>query len=699
MIRRFLVPLMMIAMVAQPLVAAAETSLDVPLLGKRSLVRLGAIPNPVTETGLALGQQLFDALDKQDPALMAQTIPQLDKLGKEETVGGASSAMKWLVNAWLQAREAGSNAAPARPALEQAFYDYFLADNGKNLKEYLQRKYRAANFKPTDDPEKHLKRGTFLEDMLMFNNPARAQWEPTDQVLEVIGGFKSEVHKVIDLGAGFGYFSEKIANTLGPDATVYAADTEESYVEQLREFIKTYQIKGIQPLVSKSDDISVPQKTDMVFIASLYHVLYTWSLPQQRDAFMKTLNTTLRPGGYLVVLDNRDNDGVSLHNSFLDKDLAIAQLYFYGFELVKSEDLSPYRYVLVFRKSAPDAPKPPSYANAAGASAITVSNTSSVVHIGSLDSFDITPAGIAAAKLMMKAVTDSDPVSARAAIEAYDKLIPNENFGGEYTALQWVAQYIAGSDQEKQELTKDPLAAEFLAYLSKDDYKTLKSYLARKYKLEAPKITVEEATDEKTREIGIVRRQSLEDFILFNNPRRESWEKSSRIMELLPIKPGDTIVDIGSGPGFYSFKFADRVGPQGKVYAFDTKEVHIEYIKELVKKWGLSNLVATASKENGFQIPEPGTADMVYMCSLYHILYAVMSQSERDGMIDGIVKALKPGGKFVVVDNGPVVEGKLPYHGPYIRQELITTQLAAYGFKLESSEQIIPQRYLMVFTH
>ncbi len=696
--RSVLVVPMMIGLALSPLASLASQALEVPLSGHRSMIRLGAIPNPAAEDARAVAQGLFDALEQKDPARVSKAMGQLQALAKTENVGGGNSAMQWLARAWLESRDAESELARTRPVMEQAYFDYFLADDAKHLKEYLQRKYRAGDF-TLKDPETHLVRGTFLEDMLMFNNPMRSDWDATERVLEIVADLKPQVRRVIDLGAGFGYFSQKLAETLGPESIVHAVDTQKDYVEQLRQFVKQYNIEGVRPVVSTPEDINVQEETDLVFIASLYHVLYGWSQPGQRNAFMETLNKTLRPGGYLVVLDNRDNDGVSLHNSFLSKDFAIAQLYFYGFELVRSEDLSPYRYALVLKKAAPEPPKQPVFTQSEQSALIRVDSSDSVVHIGSLDSFDITPSGVAAAKLLMRALNDSDMQSARAAIDLYENLIPSENFGGEYTALQWVAQYLAGSEETRQSMTEDPLSAEFLAYLAEDDYAPLKLYVEKKYKLAAPQVSVEEALDEKTREIGIIRRQALEDFILFNNPRRESWEKSSKILDALPLSSGDTVVDLGSGPGYFSFKFADKVGPEGQVHAFDTKDSHIDYLNSLTKKWEIGNIRASVSSTEGFEIPQPGSADMVFMCSLYHILYAVSSQTERDGMIASTIKALKPGGRFAIVDNGPVDQGKLPYHGPYIRQELIRAQLEAYGFKFESIEQVIPQRYLMVFSH
>src|SRR5262245_36260406 len=68
---------------------------------------------------------------------------------------------------------------------------------------------------------------------------------------------------------------------------------------------------------------------------------------------------------------------------------------------------------------------------------ITISNRMSLIHLGSLDSFDITKGGKEAAGLILKFLEKGDRDSARIALDIYKKIIPDENFGGEYTALQW----------------------------------------------------------------------------------------------------------------------------------------------------------------------------------------------------------------------------------------------------------------------
>jgi SAM-dependent methyltransferase len=89
--------------------------------------------------------------------------------------------------------------------------------------------------------------------------------------------------------------------------------------------------------------------------------------------------------------------------------------------------------------------------------------------------------------------------------------------------------------------------------------------------------------------------------------------------------------------------------------------------------------------------------DHAFMCSLYHIIYGVFSEPVRSKLVNSIRDVLKPGGRLIIVDNGPVEDYNLPYHGPFITKELIIYQLAYYGFTLEKYEQIIPQRYMLTF--
>lgn len=323
---------------------------------------------------------------------------------------------------------------------------------------------------------------------------------------------------------------------------------------------------------------------------------------------------------------------------------------------------------------------------------ISVTSEDSIIHIGSLDSFDITEGGVRAAKWLLQALETQDrsqsSAAARNAIALYRQLIPNENFGGEYTALEWFCEYLLASTADQKHFFKDPLEKAYFDYLAHDGFAVLREYIKEKYKL------VEFKPEDST--VGRTHRSSLEDFILFDNPKRNSWENSEKLLRALPFRSGSTIVDIGSGPGYFTYRFSKTVGEYGHVYALDTKQQHLDFIDTFVRDQRIKNITTIHSTTKDLCL-NGRKVDYAFMCSLYHILYGVSSDREREGMIRSIRNALKPGGEFIVVDNGPVANDVAPYHGPYIDKQLIIAQLEQYGFRLVKYVQIIPQRYLLRF--
>ncbi|MGK7959145.1 class I SAM-dependent methyltransferase [Crocosphaera sp.] len=319
---------------------------------------------------------------------------------------------------------------------------------------------------------------------------------------------------------------------------------------------------------------------------------------------------------------------------------------------------------------------------------IKINSRVSLVHLGSIDSFDKTAAGIAAAKLMLDALENNNLKSAKEAVLTYEKIIPNENFGGEYTALQWFGEYLLASPQQQQQFLKEPLVLEFFNFFADNDFANLKEYLKRKYE-------IEELEDDGSEE-ATERERFLEDFILFNNPRREEWEQTSKMLDSLNVQPGYNVADIGCGPGYYTFKFSKLVGSQGKVLAVDTVENHLNYVKNISEKYGVNNIELVNNTTDNAKLP-PQQMDLIYMCSLYHIIYSTSLEPVKDRFVESIKQALKKEGRLIVVDNGVVEDQTLPYHGPYIAKELIINQLKYYGFRLIDQYGFIPQRYVLVF--
>ena len=96
---------------------------------------------------------------------------------------------------------------------------------------------------------------------------------------------------------------------------------------------------------------------------------------------------------------------------------------------------------------------------------ITISNGESLLHIGSLDSFELTVNGIESARLLWEALKNNDRQKAELAISLYNKIIPQENYGGEYTGLLWLAQHYFFPEKYDVKREKNPFFREYYHYL------------------------------------------------------------------------------------------------------------------------------------------------------------------------------------------------------------------------------------------
>ena len=320
---------------------------------------------------------------------------------------------------------------------------------------------------------------------------------------------------------------------------------------------------------------------------------------------------------------------------------------------------------------------------------IKIKDRQSLIHLGSLDSFDITEGGKSAARLILSYLDKPSEENLEEAIDIYEKIIPNENFGGEYTALEWLCRYFLAEESSRKEMAAQPMIQSFIEMMTDNDCDNLITYLKYKYHI------VEYGPGDQT-ELR-KRMRFLEDYILFNNPNRERWETTRENLEKFNLQEGMHIADVGCGPGYYSFRFSRLVGDTGRVYAIETNPLHLEYLRDYVSKYKVSNVEVVESSFEGIGLSPDIRVDVVYICSLYHNVYAAFTDAERDSFVGSIRTALNEGGRLIIVDNDLVTEEELPYHGPYISRELIEYQLGFYGFKPTDYVQIIPQRYMLKF--
>jgi len=99
---------------------------------------------------------------------------------------------------------------------------------------------------------------------------------------------------------------------------------------------------------------------------------------------------------------------------------------------------------------------------------------------------------------------------------------------------------------------------------------------------------------------------------IFNRKASKPKSKSDQIIEDIVLKPGQNIVDIGAGGGYFSQRFAKIVGEKGKVYAADTNPEFLEFIKNAAKEKGLNNIIPILFIKDSLDLPGKGL-DFIFM--------------------------------------------------------------------------------------
>lgn len=129
----------------------------------------------------------------------------------------------------------------------------------------------------------------------------------------------------------------------------------------------------------------------------------------------------------------------------------------------------------------------------------------------------------------------------------------------------------------------------------------------------------------------------------FEVESRETFHERHKVIEACGIKKGMAIADIGAGTGLYTRLFSKATGPEGWVYAIDISGPFLKHIVARAQQEGQQNISAILSPENSTPLP-PDSLDMAFVCDTYHHF------EYPKGTMASLVRALKKGGTFVVID-------------------------------------------------
>jgi predicted methyltransferase len=174
---------------------------------------------------------------------------------------------------------------------------------------------------------------------------------------------------------------------------------------------------------------------------------------------------------------------------------------------------------------------------------------------------------------------------------------------------------------------------------------------------------------------------------VFDDPKRDAWQKPHEVIRALALKPDAVIADIGSGTGYFSMRFAHMV-PKGRVYGVDTEPDMVKYLAERAKREGLGNLAALAATPGDPGLPEK--TDLIILVDVFHHV------ENRERYFSKLRDSLKPGGRVAIIDfrmNSP--EG--PPMAARIAPAQVKAELKRAGYVLDREHGFLPNQYFLVF--
>ena len=98
---------------------------------------------------------------------------------------------------------------------------------------------------------------------------------------------------------------------------------------------------------------------------------------------------------------------------------------------------------------------------------------------------------------------------------------------------------------------------------------------------------------------------------------RDGWQKPDEVVDLLDVRAGDRIADLGAGGGYFTFRLSEATGPRGKVYAVDVDKEMTEYLEEQAKSISPKNVEVILAEYHDPLLPEGGV-DLLFTCNTYH---------------------------------------------------------------------------------
>ncbi|MGZ8900498.1 MAG: DUF6807 family protein [Limisphaerales bacterium] len=189
------------------------------------------------------------------------------------------------------------------------------------------------------------------------------------------------------------------------------------------------------------------------------------------------------------------------------------------------------------------------------------------------------------------------------------------------------------------------------------------------------------------REIAHVMGHQAADWL--ERPERVEEEKPDDLVNLLELKTGQSVADIGAGTGYISWRMAQKIGSEGKVYAVDIQQEMLDQLQKRMRERGVQNVEPVLGTIQHANL-QPDSIDLAIMVDVYHEF------SHPHEMMKSIVSALKPGGRVAFVEYR-AEDPEIPIKRVHKMTEVqVKKEAEAAGLTWEKTVGNLPRQHLII---
>jgi precorrin-6B methylase 2 len=130
-----------------------------------------------------------------------------------------------------------------------------------------------------------------------------------------------------------------------------------------------------------------------------------------------------------------------------------------------------------------------------------------------------------------------------------------------------------------------------------------------------------------------------------------------QLVQLLELKPGMAVADVGAGFGAWTMRFARWIGPEGRVYATEIGAAQLTALRDSVQREKLTNVIVVEGAAGTTNLPAL-CCEAILIRDAYHHL------TQPADIIRSFAASLKPGGRLAVIDFPPRPNSEVPANVP-----------------------------------